>query len=106
MALALTGLLPLTGGCFGNFGLVRKVYDFNSTVSEDKTVREAVFLLLNFVPIYGGSALLDSIFFNTVEFFGGPKLITDSAHPGVAPESAVAEAAPHPVLPKPKPARR
>jgi hypothetical protein len=82
-ALAITALLPLMIGCFGSFGLTKKVYHFNSEFSSEKWPREGIFLLLNFpfVPIYGGAAFLDTIFFNSVEFWTGEKLIADSNTP-------------------------
>jgi hypothetical protein len=76
LALGLAAALPLLG-CYGSFGLVRKIYKFNGEVSQDKWAREGVFLLLNFAPVYSGAAFLDSIFFNAVEFWTGETLISD-----------------------------
>lgn len=65
------GALVGTSGCFGSFNLTRKVYGFNKTVSDEKFVRELVFLGLNVVPIYGIAAFVDAVVANTVEFWTG-----------------------------------
>ena len=67
----LAGLLPLASGCFGSFGMTRKVYGFNKQVSSDKWVREIVFLVLVIVPIYGLATLADGLIFNLIEFWTG-----------------------------------
>jgi hypothetical protein len=68
----LAGFLPLaTGGCFGSFGLTRKVYGFNKQVSSDKWIREIVFLVLVIVPVYGLATLADAVVFNLIEFWTG-----------------------------------
>jgi hypothetical protein len=81
LGLGLAALLPMLGGCYGSFGLVRKVYKFNTEVSQDKWAREGVFLLFNipFFSVYGLSAFLDAIFFNAVEFWTGEQLIASSS---------------------------
>jgi hypothetical protein len=82
--LALLAILPLASACFGSFGLTRKVYGFNSRISQDKWGREGVFLLLNipFIPVYGLATMFDSLFFNSVEFWTGETLIAaDSERP-------------------------
>ena len=75
--LALIALVPLASGCFGSFGLVKKAYQFNQDVNEDKWAREGIFILIS--PVYGFCAALDAVFFNAVEFWTGDQLITDSS---------------------------
>jgi hypothetical protein len=67
----LLGLLPSSVGCFGSFQLTRKIYQFNREVSSDKYVRWLIFLCLAVLPVYGGGMLIDAIFANSVEFWGG-----------------------------------
>jgi hypothetical protein len=74
--LAAAALLCSTG-CFGSYALVRRVHRFNGEVHSQKWVQEGVFLGLNFpfVPVYGIACLLDTLFFNSVEFWTGETLI-------------------------------
>jgi hypothetical protein len=71
VATALVVLLPLaSAGCFGRFELTRKVYRFNRDISPDKWVRWFTFLVTS-IPIYGAGLLIDLVFANSVEFWGG-----------------------------------
>lgn len=64
--------LPLTtSGCFGRFMLTRKVYRFNWDLSHDRWVRWFGFLVMVVFPIYGGAGLIDLVFGNSIEFWGG-----------------------------------
>jgi hypothetical protein len=70
--LVLLGFLPLSNvGCFGSFQLTRKIYQFNREASQDKWVRWLVFLALAIFPVYGAGMLVDAVFANSVEFWGG-----------------------------------
>jgi hypothetical protein len=60
-----------TSACFGSFNLTRKLYGFNKGVSNEKFVRELVFLGLNIVPVYGAAGFIDAVVVNTVEFWSG-----------------------------------
>jgi Domain of unknown function (DUF3332) len=76
-ALVIAGLLPLsTAGCFGNFALTRKVYQYNRDASHDKWVRWLVFLVLNVVPVYTFATMVDAFFANSIEFWTGDNPIT------------------------------
>ena len=61
LSVALTlGLLAapvLSTGCFGQFQILRNLYGFNRTVSQDRFVRWAVFLAMNIAPVYPVGAL-------------------------------------------------
>lgn len=71
VAVALVALVPLaSAGCFGRFELTRKVYRFNRDISPDKWVRWFTFLVTS-IPIYGAGLLIDLVFANSVEFWGG-----------------------------------
>jgi hypothetical protein len=72
--------LPLTAtGCFGRFQLVRNVYQFNQDVSADKWTQWLVFVVLNFVPVYGFAAWIDAIVVNSIEFWTGENPVKASA---------------------------
>ena len=79
-AAVISGFLPLaTAGCFGNFALTRKVYDYNQDVSPDKWIRWLVFLVLNVIPVYGFATLFDALFANSIEFWTGENPVTADA---------------------------
>jgi len=67
----LVALIPAAGGCFGRFELTRKLYGFNQGVSDDRWVRWLVFLGMAVFPIYEWGFLIDAVFANSVEFWGG-----------------------------------
>jgi hypothetical protein len=60
----------MLSGCFGPFRLTKKMYDWNGSFP-NKWGREAMFLVLSILPVYGFSAFADAIIFNTIEFWGG-----------------------------------
>ncbi|KAF0220840.1 MAG: hypothetical protein FD174_837 [Geobacteraceae bacterium] len=66
VSLALTTL----AGCYGKFALTRKVYAVNGEV-KDKYLRSLVTWAFVIVPVYGVSAFVDFILFNTIEFWSG-----------------------------------
>jgi hypothetical protein len=57
-------------GCYGSFAMVKKVHTWNGTVG-NKFVNEAVFLVLNIIPVYPVCAFVDVIILNSVEFWTG-----------------------------------
>ena len=57
-------------GCFGQFVLTRKVYDFNAQI-ENPFVRSILFWVLNFVPVYGIAVWVDVVVLNLLEFWTG-----------------------------------
>jgi hypothetical protein len=77
VALVLVSFIPVaTTGCFGQFRLTKKVYDFNKEVDNDKWVQWFVFLVLNIIPIYGLATFIDALVANSVEFWTGENPIT------------------------------
>lgn len=79
-AAVIAGFFPLaTAGCFGNFALTRKVYDYNKEVSSDKWVRWLVFLVLNVIPVYAFATLFDAVLANSIEFWSGENPVTADA---------------------------
>lgn len=68
----LAGMALLLGsaGCYGKFGLTKKVYDWNGSLG-DKWLVWLVFLLLAFFPVYGLCLFIDALLFNTIEFWTG-----------------------------------
>lgn len=70
LALALTGVMISQTGCFGEFGLTRKVYDFNQGVG-GKFVNQLVFQAFCVIPVYEVAGVLDVLIFNTIEFWTG-----------------------------------
>ena len=60
----------LLAGCFGQFTLVRGLYQFNKQV-EDKFVRSLVFDVMVILPVYGIAAMVDWAVLNVIEFWTG-----------------------------------
>lgn len=57
-------------GCFGNFALTRKVYNWNASVG-DKFVNNLVFWALLWIPVYSAASTIDLLILNTIEFWTG-----------------------------------
>jgi hypothetical protein len=70
VALMLSSTMLLTS-CFGEFALVRKVYDFNEDASSNKFVQSLLFWGMSIIPVYGVAALVDVVIFNLIEFWSG-----------------------------------
>ncbi len=60
----------LISGCYGNFTLTRKIYNWNGTVG-DKYVQSAVAWGLVILPVYSTATFIDAAFFNLIEFWTG-----------------------------------
>ncbi len=58
-------------GCFGEFQLVRKVYNWNQDLSSSKFVRTLMFYVLNIIPVYGIASFIDVVILNLIEFWSG-----------------------------------
>ena len=67
----------LLSGCMGNMGVTQNVKKVNLSVTENRWVREGVFLGFTVFWVYRVSALLDLIVFNSIEFWTGENPITD-----------------------------
>jgi len=65
-------------GCFGSFGLTKKIYQFNDGVSDSMVVKEVVFLALIILPVYELAALGDAVIFNLIEFLTGSNPLADA----------------------------
>jgi len=74
-ALALGSLAIAQTGCFGEFALTRKAYNWHDGVSSNKFVKS----LLLWIPmafVYGVTGLLDAVIFNLIEFWSGSNPIS------------------------------
>jgi len=69
LSVALAATLFLSS-CIGSFGLTKKVYNWNKSVS-DKWVNELVFLGLSIIPVYEIAVFIDAVVLNTIEFWTG-----------------------------------
>lgn len=62
-------------GCFGEFTLTRKVYNWNKGISDDdkigKVVKTLVFYALCIIPVYEVVATIDFLILNLIEFWTG-----------------------------------
>ena len=82
MAVVLLAGALMVSGCYGPFTLTKKVHHWNGQVSENKWVVEVVFLLCAWLPVYGIASLADAVIFNSVEFWTGKSMLTESASSG------------------------
>lgn len=88
----LAGSSVAMSGCFGGFALTRKLYGFNSGVS-NKWIRWLVFLLFYVFLVYGVAVFIDSLVFNSIEFWTGKSpLSLQKRIPGEKGEEAVVSA--------------
>ena len=70
--LLLATLLPVsTTACFGSFRLTQKLHQFNREVSQDRWTRWFIFLLMAGFPVYAAGLVIDGLFGNAIEFWGG-----------------------------------
>ena len=77
IAIATLGSLTLSG-CYGQFALTQKVYDWNKSFN-DKWVAEGVFLVTGVIlPVYGIAAFVDAIVFNSMEFWQGTNPVSNT----------------------------
>ena len=80
--LMLVSLLTVSiAGCFGNFALTRKVYEFNQSVN-DKFLQSIVMWAMFIIPVYEFSALIDVVILNLIEFWSGsnPLAMSDECY--------------------------
>lgn len=70
MAMVVILLTIGLSGCFGNFALTRKVYEFNENFS-NKWENQFLFMVMAIAPIYGAAAMADMYIFNSIEFWTG-----------------------------------
>jgi hypothetical protein len=70
MAIALSATILMQTGCYGSFGLTKKVYEFNGSVG-DKFLNTIVFWAFCILPVYEVAGFLDVVLFNLLEFWTG-----------------------------------
>ncbi len=69
MSLVLASSVTLTS-CFGEFVLVRKAYNLNDTLVENKFVKSLLFYVFG-ATVYPLAGLIDSLVLNLIEFWTG-----------------------------------
>jgi hypothetical protein len=57
-------------GCFGSFGLTKKIYNVNKSVG-GKVAQTLVMYLFYFIPVYAVASFIDLVLFNLIEFWSG-----------------------------------
>ena len=71
----------MMSGCFGQFALVRKLYNWNASVG-DKWTSEVVYLVMGYLlPVYGFATLADAIVINSIEFWTGSNPVSSASLP-------------------------
>lgn len=77
LSIALITLLSasLLAGCVGRFPVTNKLLQWNRGVTSERWVHEGLFLVLNFVPVYGVAVLTDLLVMNAAEFWTGERVL-------------------------------
>lgn len=57
-------------GCMGSWALTTGLYNWNNSVS-DKYINNAIFWILNIIPVYSGAIFIDAVILNFIEFWSG-----------------------------------
>lgn len=87
---ALALVVSTTSACMGSFMLTRKLYDFNSRVTDNKIINNVIFWALGwFLPIYGLAIFADVVVLNTIEFWTGKNLLASNVEVERRPDGAV-----------------
>jgi hypothetical protein len=75
-------LIVSLSGCFGSFGLTKKVYEMNDSASDNGFVKSLLMVGLMIIPVYGVAVLADVLVLNTIEFWSGdnPVSMKDGEH--------------------------
>ena len=68
---AMSSLVITQTGCFGEFALTRRVWEWNDDLSDSKFVKTLVFYVLNIIPVYGIAGFIDVVILNLIEFWSG-----------------------------------
>ena len=87
-AVALAAAL-FSSGCYGPFYTVRKVWEFNGQVSDNKWIVEVVYLVCTWLPVYGIAGIADALIFNSIEFWGGKNPMADANAGGISPTKRI-----------------
>ena len=72
--------------CIGSFQLTNKVLDWNNSIS-NKFVNELVFIAFHIIPVYECTMMVDAIVMNTIEFWGGGKMVAEPGETKVVKNS-------------------
>ncbi|MEZ4756308.1 MAG: DUF3332 family protein [Flavobacteriales bacterium] len=67
---AMSSLVVTQTGCFGEFALTRKVYEFHDGISDNKFVKSLLFWIPGGL-VYWIAGAADAVIFNLIEFWSG-----------------------------------
>lgn len=67
---AMSSLVITQTGCFGEFALTRKVYEFHDGISDNKFIKSLLFWIPGGL-VYWIAGAADAIIFNLIEFWSG-----------------------------------
>ena len=70
--LALVATIGFTQtGCMGSFQLLKGLYSWNETVTQNKAINNIIFWAFNILPVYSTCAFIDLVILNLPEFWTG-----------------------------------
>jgi len=72
----LVGILALSmTACYGKFALTRKIYNWNASIGSEsfggRVIRQVVFWVTYYIPVYGICMFIDVVALNLIEFWIG-----------------------------------
>lgn len=69
--------MGLFSSCLGPNRLWNKLHDWNLSATENRWANEGIFLVLNIIPVYGVSYLVDIVVLNSIEWWTGNNPMAD-----------------------------
>ncbi len=78
--LALTAIVGFTQtSCMGSFKLLKGLYTWNESVTDNKIVNNIIFWAFNIIPVYSIAVFVDAVVLNLIEFWTGSNPIAMEA---------------------------
>jgi hypothetical protein len=68
-SITISGLIQTS--CMGKFALLKKLYSWNESASDNKFINNLLFWILNILPVYGIVVIVDAVILNLIEFWTG-----------------------------------
>ncbi len=71
-----------TTSCLGPDNTYNSLKNWNAEVSNQDWVNEVIFLGMNIIPVYGVALFLDTVVFNTINYWGDNPINDPGPFPG------------------------
>lgn len=88
--LALTAVVGFTQtSCMGSFKLLRSLYSWNESATDNKIANNIIFWAFNIIPVYSIAVFVDAVVLNLIEFWTGSNPI--AMNPGDVEEQLIVQ---------------